>query len=63
GDKKDARDLAGFQLNIAASTAATLVGQGKESGKKRGKSYDPSSVRLPNSKEEAQMNDAATASY
>ncbi|GKZ58480.1 hypothetical protein AnigIFM60653_010924 [Aspergillus niger] len=62
GDKNAGRDEAAYRLNLGESQAEALRKQGVRSGEKRGKSYEPSSLRLPNPHEEDQLEKAATAS-
>lgn len=59
---KDARDQTAYQLDISASSASTLKKQGDDSAKKRGKSFEPKELKLPNSEEENRMGSAAEES-
>jgi hypothetical protein len=60
--KKAARDQTAYQLDISASSAESLKKQGDESAKKRGKSFEPKELRLPNPEEENRMHNAAEES-
>lgn len=60
--KKAARDQTAYQLDVSASSAKTLKKQGEESAKKRGKSFEPRQLRLPNPEEENRMHSAAEES-
>ncbi|KAJ5121686.1 uncharacterized protein N7515_009647 [Penicillium bovifimosum] len=60
--KKAARDQTAYQLNLAASSAQSLKIQGEESARKRGKSFEPQQIRIPNPEEEKRMNNAAEES-
>lgn len=58
GDKNAGRDEAAFRLNLSASQAEFMMNKGNSSGKKRGVSYEPSSMRIPNPREEEQLTES-----
>lgn len=57
-DKKAGRDEAAFRLDLSASQAEFMMNKGNSSGKKRGVSYEPSSMRIPNPREEEQLTES-----
>ncbi|XRM44771.1 hypothetical protein ABZX51_007882 [Aspergillus tubingensis] len=61
GGQNAGRDEAAFRLNFSASQAEFMMDKGNSSGKKRGVSYEPSSMRLPNPREEEQLTQSTAA--
>ena len=59
---KAARDQTAYQLDISASSASTLKKQGEDSAKKRGKTFEPRELKLPNPEEENRMGSAGEES-